>query len=875
MRRYPYQSPPSGQRPNKQQSSRQPDPGEDVEIKPKIERKESEHSFLEEISGNEEDRPSCPAIPPDAAIEVSSSLLALEASNIVRPGAFAMHFGADAVSEPLREDVETGMMHSHTDGRRPLYEPTTLHSNEDEEEDDQEPNNEELRLEWQRMIQNQNLIIEQQERRMQQLEHSAENMRFLERMLQAPVVATRVDTMHGEEVPSQPVTHATTTPPPHPPIVVATEIVPEPELNRSVCCYGWNIEVKRRWKIGFAITGLLLVVVAVIAIITASVGRGSGGHDREGSDAVAPVPELNLTLAPTVSSPSDHPKTPTAAQSMVPTKDPSGQDAPPSTTSGSLEAIVVDFVGGSWKRVSLSNTYVAPIPVCSVDYGVSSVPLLVRIQGVKPHSNSFEIRLQSPGDRIGVPEKTVNCLVIEEGQWQMPDGRFLEAMSYTSTITDHKNSWIGQVQGYGNMYINPVVVGQVISFNDPRWSVFWCSSPNARSNPPSSKGLVTGKHVGEDTNQARLPESVGIIVMEAGRGDDYESLLGEDNVRGYGNDSTGYSYTYSKEFRTVPRVKIVSQAGMDIIEGSWAILTSGQTDTTLKVAIDEDQINDAERGHGTEQVAYIVFEEEDTIPLSKAVSFIMPTSMPQPTPSSPPATETPILAPTELPVESEPLIPTSSPTSKPTLPRTSVPTPGPTLAPTSTPTSRPTPVQTPVPTTGPTSALSPEPTLQPTPSPTLLPTSLPSPGPTLQPTPAPTSGPTQMPLASTPRPTLKPTPGIESLTVCNSDNDCLDGEYCSSNECREFGTCKTRLDCLNPSNLYPINVCVGPLDCDEATGTCKRKCTGSFCPNGDEVECDELLCSVAPCDEDYVLCIDDNCGVCSAIFLNAAGSQVC
>ena len=133
----------------------------------------------------------------------------------------------------------------------------------------------------------------------------------------------------------------------------------------------------------------------------------------------------------------------------------------------------------------------------------------------------------------------------------------------------------------------------------------------------------------------------------------------------------------------------------------------------------------------------------------------------------------------------------------------------------------------------------------------------------------------------TPPPDANPTESTEtpppdaSPTVCNSDSECGESEYCSSNECRGFGTCATRLDCLNPSNIYAVIECVGPLDCDEATGTCGRQCTGFFCPDEDDVECDVPPCSEATCDEGFVHCIDDDCGGCSAIFLDAAGNQVC
>ena len=62
-----------------------------------------------------------------------------------------------------------------------------------------------------------------------------------------------------------------------------------------------------------------------------------------------------------------------------------------------------------------------------------------------------------------------------------PDGEYtegehgvkMEAVKFTSAVTDENNSWMGQSRTYANTYSKPVVIGQVMSYNDPDWSVFW------------------------------------------------------------------------------------------------------------------------------------------------------------------------------------------------------------------------------------------------------------------------------------------------------------------------------------------------------------------------------------------------------------------
>ena len=54
---------------------------------------------------------------------------------------------------------------------------------------------------------------------------------------------------------------------------------------------------------------------------------------------------------------------------------------------------------------------------------------------------------------------------------------------------------------------------------------------------------------------------------------------------------------------------MASVAGMDGVDGGWPVLYGPMpvTATMLQLAIDEDQLNDTERMHTTEQVAYLVF----------------------------------------------------------------------------------------------------------------------------------------------------------------------------------------------------------------------------------------------------------------------------
>jgi hypothetical protein len=279
---------------------------------------------------------------------------------------------------------------------------------------------------------------------------------------------------------------------------------------------------------------------------------------------------------------------------------------------GQLEFGLVS-VGGGYVTVNLSKTYVSPVVVCSVQYNNNTTPVVARVNNVT--SNSFDVRLQNPSNG-SVNADNVSYLVVEEGVWTI-DGVNIEAQSYLSTVTDENNSWVGQVQTYGQSYTNPVVLGQVMSENNSHWSVFWCQG-TARGNPPSATALKTGKTVCEDTVLQRADEIIGFVVIEAGHGVingvEFEAAVGSDIVQG-AVQSAPYTYTFNSAFSSAPQVVVATTAGMDGGDGCWA-QTHGPTPastTNLYLSVDEDQIGDSERYHTTEQVGYIAFSSTPEI----------------------------------------------------------------------------------------------------------------------------------------------------------------------------------------------------------------------------------------------------------------------
>ncbi len=269
-------------------------------------------------------------------------------------------------------------------------------------------------------------------------------------------------------------------------------------------------------------------------------------------------------------------------------------------------------VGDTWTTVDLDYVYDSAVVVCAVNYSANTVPVLARIRNVG--MTSFDVKLQNPGDLAAVVPETVHYLVMEEGTNQLPDGRRIEAQRVLSDgLSSKAAGWAtNQLERitYGQTYTAPVVLGQVMTANDPNWSAFW--STGGAANPPDSANCYVGKHVGEDTNAVRVAETLGVIIVEAGAGTldgvAYEAGVGAATIEGVGN-APPYFYPLTA-FSSAPEVGVVCQTDMNGADGGWVNLfgSAPLTSTSMALTVDEDQVGDNDRGHLAEPAAYWVFE---------------------------------------------------------------------------------------------------------------------------------------------------------------------------------------------------------------------------------------------------------------------------
>ena len=275
------------------------------------------------------------------------------------------------------------------------------------------------------------------------------------------------------------------------------------------------------------------------------------------------------------------------------------------------EADVEENVGSAWKTITLNKNYdnmvVSATPVIT---NTADKPAVVRIRNA--NGNSFQMKVQNPSDE-SLSGYRVHYFVVEEGVYSQADhGIKMEAYTFTSTITAGRSDWSRESQSPSNSYTNPVVLGQVMTANDPDWSVFWASSGNAISNPPTSNDITAGKNVAEDTDVNRSNETIGVVILEAGNGTmdglEFYANLGPD-ITGGVEGSGGYDNPISG--LTQPGTTVAAMATMEGNNGGWAVLYGSNpvAATTVKLAVEEDQIRDSERAHISERLGYIVFND--------------------------------------------------------------------------------------------------------------------------------------------------------------------------------------------------------------------------------------------------------------------------
>ena len=277
-----------------------------------------------------------------------------------------------------------------------------------------------------------------------------------------------------------------------------------------------------------------------------------------------------------------------------------------------LEMVTVSAVGGSWKAVPLSNTYTDPVIACTYNLpSNTSNEAVVRVQKV---GSGFEVKAQRPVNSTAVTASNVYCTISEAGSYTYPIK--YEAHTVSSDGTNYGSNWSSSVMENVSAapykvqsYTQPVVIGQVMSYNNENFSTFWANSCGSRNTSPTNTGICVGKHTGRVIPDHPNPEILGYFIAEEAEysmANAYVKIdLGTDSVAGTRN-SPPYNYTLPRNYTYAT----ATQVGEDGGDGGWAVLYgSSPVSSVLQLAVEEEtEEGDKTRTHTLEQIAYWVME---------------------------------------------------------------------------------------------------------------------------------------------------------------------------------------------------------------------------------------------------------------------------
>jgi len=332
------------------------------------------------------------------------------------------------------------------------------------------------------------------------------------------------------------------------------------------------------------------------------------------------APALAPTTLPPTRAPTTRPPTTLPPNTNPPTTRPPVTSPPTATpTAGRVNINYLEIrqtLTNEWQVFNLASVFNSMVVVCTPSY-TSGEPRVVRVDVV----SSFRIRLrvQLAGEGIA-PPTSVFCVIVDEGVYSFTThGIQMEARRVESTTTAFEGAWSqNREQLETRDYFNPIVLGQVMTANDAKWSSFWASGSFAIS-PPDRFEINVGKHVGEDLDRRRATETLGVIIVDAGSGR-FTTLNGRTIA--YEAENTDVRMV-SSMVSSVPRpipvfvpvtsadtLVIASAAGIFDSDGGWPIVyTSGdirQTSVQINLAFDEDISRDNEREHSNENASYFV-----------------------------------------------------------------------------------------------------------------------------------------------------------------------------------------------------------------------------------------------------------------------------
>lgn len=245
----------------------------------------------------------------------------------------------------------------------------------------------------------------------------------------------------------------------------------------------------------------------------------------------------------------------------------------------------------NWVTVAFENTFSQPVVITGPPTVYDAEPVLVRIRNI--NKTGFQVRLQEWDYQDGThATETFSYIVIEKGIYTLENGIKIEAGNFTGTSSFSEVS-LQQLYDF-----TPVILTQVITENET-------DAVTGRVRNPNQDSFEFKVQEMEKTATAHLPETIGYIAWEPGKGE-ISGLLYEIGTTAKIVDYKWFDLTFKTDFPDLP----FFIAGMQTDVYSWTssdtakVRSQNLSPAATQIKIEEEQSQDREVWHPKEVVGY-------------------------------------------------------------------------------------------------------------------------------------------------------------------------------------------------------------------------------------------------------------------------------
>ena len=272
-----------------------------------------------------------------------------------------------------------------------------------------------------------------------------------------------------------------------------------------------------------------------------------------------------------------------------------------------------------WDTINLNYSYVSPV-IFVIPATDGGHPTNFRLNNIT--SNSFDLTTAEPPSHDGPHiSMVISYIVVEEGDWELPDGTFISVHKIdTDALIHYQGGDTITVSLPEGRFQNPLIIAQIQSLNNEQNDITcqpsqpWLTIAVRNVTPNSFELALDGNECTVDP--LAEVETIGWMAIEGniqgsfvddnGTTIQYETIITDPVVTGW--DDGGAVINFNITYNDLPRFVATLQTRTDS-DGGW-IRYSDLTTNSVRLVIDEDMCVDQERNHSGEVAGIFTFSND-------------------------------------------------------------------------------------------------------------------------------------------------------------------------------------------------------------------------------------------------------------------------